>query len=267
MVTDNITLRIELLKQRSEMDWGEAPKYNEAYRLIRWPGIKHASVDPIPARPIGEEVVRTVETNVLGERVVRLELQLEEERHGRLDANRRPYERLTPGWLRSIREQRAKKAAGTWNEFHRRGRTRDYLKSDTRECLMRDLRYCIKENIPFKTKSLEYNPKDQWIYVYGNRAVKYDIDSGKLVAFTYSGVYNKVTSLILRNLSINVKLEARKLVWHIESRVNGTRAFSRVDIDLHGVYNLVGLDTYRYYHQIDVRQPAFRLGPEVVTTF
>lgn len=148
--------RLVILLERANTDWGEAPKYNEAYRKIRWPGNN----------------LKVVHTNG------------------------RP---INPTWLSLINYQIGKKSRGTW-KYH-----------DIRSSLYRDITTCMRENIPFKTKSVEYKPKEQTLYVNGRPTIKYDLEDGTLYSFTYSGVYNKVVSLILRLFDIRIKMLNRKL--------------------------------------------------------
>lgn len=194
-----------LLDERCDMYWGESPNYNEAYRKIRWPAV-----------PIGFDRNDEIE----GFEGIPLR------------ARRDPYY-TTPSWVNSLESDTRRKRRGEWTG------------KDTRFRLHQDLLQCMRENIPFKTKSLEYNPKDQWIYVYGNRTMRYNIRSGMVDAFTYSGVYNKVTSLFLRNFSIQVKLIRRKLIWvpYVRRRVrlistHNTVLFryTSLEIDLNKIY-------------------------------
>jgi hypothetical protein len=154
-----------------------------------------------------------------------------------------------PSWISRIRTERTKKANNRWNRL---GRV--YEKPDTSMGYMRDLKHCMRENIPFQTKSTWYNPADQWIYLYGNRALQYDLCSGKIIAFTFSGVYNKVTSFIFRKFGINVFNHKRKPAF-INSRgilemVNLNSLYSTSDIYQVSVTQrtfLINIDLYREY--------------------
>ncbi len=188
--------RYPLLTSRSMMDWGDAPKYNEAYRRIRWPG--------------GQKI-----EYVVGEMAPRYAAMAPEDR----PQFTKPY------WMVSLRQDQATKRGGRWTHIHRQSRLRS------------DLFQCMKENIPFTTNTLFYNPADQWIYVNGNRTIKYDLRTGYISEFTYSGVYNKVTSLMLRMVGIKVRLVKGKLFW-----------FGRYGSQAHGPLESLPVDINTLYH-------------------
>lgn len=160
------TERYDLLVSRSDMDWGEAPNYNEAYRKLRWPGGTEFSAEYLET------------------------------------ANPRPNGRFSkPEWKSTLQRDINQKRNGAW--------TRELMRLRLR-C---DIINCMRLNIPFKTKTLEYKPCDQWIYVNGNPTMRYDLRTGYISEFTFSGVYNKVTSLMLRLFNIKVKLVRKKVCW------------------------------------------------------
>ncbi len=131
-----------------------------------------------------------------------------------------------PRWKTLLLSDRARKVRGEWTKEYAHLR----LKSD--------LLICVRENIPFKTKTLEYKPIDQWIYVNGLRTMRYDIETGHIVEFTYSGVYNKVTSMMLRACNIYVKLLKGKPTY-IYTLV-GPRRLNR---NYHRIHNSLGEHT------------------------
>jgi hypothetical protein len=148
-----------------------------------------------------------------------------------------------PAWMADLQWDLRKKASGRWYNLA------------TRDKLRLDLKACMRLNIPFKTKSVEYKPSDQWIYVQGRRTMKYDLRTGYIVEFTFSGVYNKVTSLFLRLMDINVKLKGRKLIWiHSDPaaiRPDGLRLGARprsptveTEVDLNSVYVNTNVDGF-----------------------
>jgi hypothetical protein len=172
------------------MDWGEAPKYNEAYRKIRWPHPSNGTF-----RSAGK-----------------------------------------PMWLSNIEYDIRLKTRGVWNNRTGNSRHNIYLKPDTRSRLMSDLTFCVSQNIPFKTKSLEYKSVDQYVYVYGVRVLKYDLETGCFSHFTYSGIYNKVTSLLLRNFDLAITRHKNDIVWRISEQ------YPTIKIDLNTIYPLVHKD-------------------------
>lgn len=185
------------MERRSSVDWGEAPNYTEEYRRIRW----HRN-------PIQTITVNGVIT--LGD-------------PGFPKGG-------TPTWKLSLRENVGKKRAGTWN-----GRTHLYSKSDTRTWLKVDMLTCMRENIPFRTKTFEYRPSTQTIYVNNIGVLFYDLRKGHITHFTYGGVYNKITSLLFRMFFIGAKLKNKKLV------IEPDGGFLAVDIelvDLNKIYEL-----------------------------
>jgi len=195
--------RLTILKQRSEMEWGEAPNYNESYRSIRWPS-------------------RSVPNGTGGTHFSK------------------------PDWKKFLLENISKKTAGNWNNviYNRRnndilpgiGRNRvgDLRYLDTRTHLRLDLFKCMSNNIPFKTKTLFYNPRDTTLYICDVPVVKYDIESGLIVSFSYCGVYNKRISLMLRMIGINVITKNRKLIHakvvSTEYNTTGTRLIRRPEV-------------------------------------
>lgn len=217
--------RISELKERSDKDWGTAPKYNQEYRLLRWPGVKKADLEPHAYYP---------NDDYLSPAVIGIDPR-----------------RLTPLWLSKLSHDKERKSNGLWNRYggpHRR--------NETRMALISDIKSCMKENIPFKTRSLEYRPSDQWIYVCGNRTIRYDLDTGKLIAFTYSGVYNKVTSLMLRHFEINVTLVRRKLVWSREVIPTVEERPSHPGIRGQLETEIISLDRIYYLEDYNLRRSA-----------
>lgn len=203
-------LRIEELEARSFKDWGVAPNYNEDYRKIRWYSNKFIP----PNLEDSLNLTSTVQSGPLN-----------------------GYSK--PAWKHQMHYELERKNQGLWNRP--RIRSINYVKKDTKLALERDLQNCMVENIPFKTRSVEYNPRDQWVYVYGNRAIQYDIYSSRIIAFTYSGVYNKVTSLFFRMFGLNIKLHARKLIWKYKKEslqsISGIPD-TVVHLDLNTIYSL-----------------------------
>lgn len=225
-------LLAEMLR-RSEADWGGAPKYNEAYRQLRWPGRPWA-MQSMPHSDIDTP----------------LSIVYRPDRRFEFREQMGPGARLPvkPAWLDKIIYEQGLKSRGTWNRG-RRGQ-----KLHTQDSLRQDLKVCMMENIPFKTNSLEYKPSNQWLYIKGVRVVKYNLVMGRLEGFTYSGVYDKVISLMLRKLFfIDIKLEKRKLIWvNPPSRLE---LETRVEIDLNRYY------TFRWETPEVIRQGLTRYTP------
>jgi hypothetical protein len=156
--------------------------------------------------------------------------------------------RHAPSWQETIRRQIILKAEGRWT------------RNMSRQQLRRDMELCMSQNIPFKTKTFEYKPSDQWLYVHGRRVLKFDLMTGYISHFTYSGVYNKVTSLLLRLFDIKVKLKGRKLTWFADRVRPGARPSpvvpfaEEVDIDLNRVYTFgdffMNVPPWRGFHKV-----------------
>lgn len=229
---------LELMRSRSNVDWGEAPKYNEAYRKIRWPGTPSRTIYFRPVVPtdtpnrIGGEWGATSESSLMPGHVEVHEMDPD------VSVTRRM--RVKPAWQETI-------------NYHRRWKeTRRWSKTKMRQTLLSDMAFCMSQNIPFQTKTFEYKPNDQWLYVHGARAMKYDLVTGYITHITYSGVYNKVTSLLFRLFKISIRLKGRKLVWTPDLRISRMRPrqdfvptpyHQEVDIDLNRVYTFS--DFYR----------------------
>lgn len=233
----SITPRFGLLRSRCEMDWGEAPKYNEAYRKLRW-----------PAAP----VVHATTQDELEERADRQARRAQRGMTGTLEDYESPvilrdyYPK--PMWKALMQGDLAKKRNGEWTHKF----IRIKLKSD--------LVTCLSNNIPFKTKTFEYKPIDQWIYVNGIRALRYDLRTGYLVDFTYSGVYNKRTSLLFRMFGIYVKLIKQKPTYSVHAPRSRTRLENEatgreVVLDVNRMYNFrdVNPNLEKGFYLIDYR--------------
>lgn len=200
---------LDLMLERANKDWGENPVDNPEYRKIRWPGIPWQVTDMSNiinhAAHLG---------NVWGEPTIdpltpRVPLQ---SLHG---PGRRVAQK--PQWKLRMEDHRRRKTQGFWNGGLSNMR-RGFSRQDTHASLRFDLFSCMKENIPFKTRSLEYKPQDQWVYIKGTPVVKYDIYKGEIEGFTYSGVYDKVITLMLRHIFyLDIKLVRRNLIWYERS--------------------------------------------------
>lgn len=95
--------------------------------------------------------------------------------------------------------------------------------NSTGASLGRDLQYCMRNNIPFKTPSLEYVPKNTTLYIKGTGSMKWDLMTLSPINFSFGGTYDKVISMFLRRFGIDVKLYNKKLVWEgISININDT---------------------------------------------
>lgn len=177
---------LQKMLERSSKDWGEAPKYNEEYRKIRWPGIKRTRTE-------GEDWGGPIK----------------------------------PTWLRSIQSQMARKARGEWNSV-RRFRS---SKVDTARTFWEDVNLCLRENIPIKTRTFEYKPSDQWMYLLGDKFLKYNLVTGCISHFTYSGNYHKLKGFFLRKYGIRTVKTRKSLTWSIHGRRDQ-------EVDLNEIYEV-----------------------------
>lgn len=159
-----------------------------------------------------------------------------------------------PSWLSLIRADLEKKRSGEWTKNYARIRLRS------------DISTCIRENIPFKTKTFEYKPETQWVYVNGIPALRYDIRTGHIIDFSYSGVYNKRTSLLFRMFDIYITLKKGKLILKHRSvrparviigdlartHFNET-VMMEIPINITQIYNFIDIDRHisRGFYQID----------------
>lgn len=153
-----------------------------------------------------------------------------------------------PVWLQLLKEDIRKKSAGDWNNtrfgmrFTRGGYNN---KNNTRTRLFYDLRNCMRQNIPFKTPSIEYRPADTSIYIYGIKRITYYLYSGHIDSFTYGGHYNKFVSLFFREMSINVFKRDGRIYEDLNAPVVFTRNLNErrirspdVEIDINRTYTL-----------------------------
>lgn len=239
---------LEKLKARAHIDWGQAPKYNEEYRKIRWPGQTSVTSYFRPLTPVDVEARRNgrrtwdlgLESSIMPGYV-----EVSDTDEGITETRRF---RRSPIWKSTMANQMSLKADGRW--------TRKIARNNIKF----DIELCMRENIPFKTKTFEYKPSDNWLYVNGLRALKFDLVTGYIAHFTFSGVYNKVVSLTLRMFDINVKLQRRKLKWINDNRVRPgarnpiTAVAAEVDIDLNKVYTFSdffqGAPLYRGFSKV-----------------
>lgn len=166
---------LELMRSRSFKDWGEAPTYNEEYSRIRWPA------GHIPETPF---------TNPVNGRLIRTSI---------------------PVWMFNLRYDISLKNRGLWNR--NRSGAFSNIRRDTARVLMLDIRNCMRNNIPFKTRTYEYDPKTTTLYVGETGQIRYSLETGRICSFTYGGTYDKRMNLMLRRFSIYVVKKGRKLIY------------------------------------------------------
>lgn len=231
---------LELMMHRARTDWGVHPNYTKEYRDLRWPG-----------RPW-----RITEMN---EHMNRSPGQIPE------FGAPSPQELFGPGirvaekpdWIIDANYRTLSKRNGNWNRNRGPG---SVGRPDSWKYLSIDLFKCMFYNIPFKTNTIEYKPSTQWIHIKGVPVVKYDLETGKLAGFTYSGIYDKVITFVLRNLfQMNIVLEKRKLVWRNIRIGNG-----RPETFDPGEDTIIDLTTFYYFrrarspNRLIVSQELFR---------
>ena len=224
---------LQLMRDRAEIDWGQHPNYTKEYRDLRWPGKSWRITD-------------------MSEQVNRARVPID--RDDPFDPVNRTPELFGPGirvpekpdWVIDANYRSTCKRIGTWNRNRGPGGVN---RLETWRYLSQDLLKCMSLNIPFKTNTIEYKPSTQWVHIKGTPVVKYDLESGKLVGFTYSGVYDKVITFVLRNLfQMNIVLEKRKLIWRN----------NKVGLGRPGTFDLgvdIILDLTTFYHFRPLRIP------------
>ncbi len=143
-----------------------------------------------------------------------------------------------PSWIYEIREDLSRKMRGNWNP------TSSTEKTSTHSALMEDINFCIAENIPFKTRTIEYKPATTTLHIGEAAEVHYDLFSGCIKSFTYGGVYSKVVSYFFRALNIYVKKVGRVLIW--SSSYKGDTI-----IDINTTYRLPVIPTAPSLYSID----------------
>jgi hypothetical protein len=140
-----------------------------------------------------------------------------------------------PVWLQSIIADKKTKNRGAWDKDRIWG------------SLVGDIKFCMRENIPIKTNSFEYQPSTQWLLLKGKRFLKYDIHSGFLTHFSLGGRYDKLTSYMLRKFSIRVKLHGKTVMWDQAFRLGRVMPEQWVPIDIYTEYELSVLYEARTY--------------------
>ena len=155
--------------------------------------------------------------------------------------------------MTDIEYRNGRKNRGSWNSFRPHGGNRQKL--DTIHFLKVDLRNCMALSIPFRTNTLEYRPSTQWIYIKGTPVVKYELETGKIIGFSYSGVYDKVITFMLRHIfQLNIKLVRRKLIWGVNRRsayFSGRIGRARLE----EILPETQIDLNTFYHFEDMRSP------------
>lgn len=151
-----------------------------------------------------------------------------------------------PSWLHELQFNMRLKSTGLWN-----GGRHFYKKANTKKALKGDIRWCINNNIPFKTKTFEYKPSDQWLYVKGEKVLKYDLCTGSFSGFTYSGVYDKVTTMTLRMLGFDITVINRKLIWTTnkfgDTLIDVNKFYAFNDDIVRETNSIVNIDLYLEY--------------------
>lgn len=214
---------LELMKHRAEMDWGIHPNYTKEYRDLRWPG-----------RPWRISSMTEYVNRFLGE-IPNFGDPPPQELFG-------PGIRVAekPDWIIDANYRTLSKRNGNWNRNRGPG---SVGRPDSWKYLSIDLFKCMFYNIPFKTNTIEYKPSNQWVYIKGVPVVKYDLETGKLAGFTYSGAYDKVITFVLRNLfQMNIVLEKRKLIWRNNRVGNGRPGTFDLGEDI-----IIDLTTFYYF--------------------
>jgi hypothetical protein len=242
------TLRpiLATMRERSNKDWGEYPKYNEDYRKLRWPGKPWVVSEMIhPINNGVNDMVYNRLPDLRGDPLIRIDT------NSLFGPGRRVPEK--PTWMIDFAYRNGLKRRGRWNSFRPHGGNRQKL--DTIHFLKIDLRNCMALNIPFRTNTLEYRPSTQWIYIKGTPVVKYELETGKIMGFSYSGVYDKVITFMLRHIfQLNIKLVRRKLIWGVNPR--SAYFSSRIGRALlEGVLPETQIDLNTFYHFEDMRSP------------
>jgi hypothetical protein len=178
---------LKSMLERSSIDWGEAPKYTEEYRKLRWPGTQP------PEHPEYENLIADT-------------------------ARRTPVVRPNPAWKTRIHYELRKKEQGNWNSRRdaRYPQDRYNFTPDTVRGLMQDIKGCMNLNIPFKTKTYRYDPKTTTLYVGEKGEIHYSLETGCIKSFTYAGLYDKRLSLMLRRFGIRVIRKGNRLVFKEE---------------------------------------------------
>lgn len=242
------TLRpiLTLMRERCDKDWGEHPNYNEDYRKLRWPGKPWVVSEMVhPVNNGRNDMVYNRFPDTLGNPLLRIDID------SLFGPGRRVPEK--PNWMTDFAHRNTLKSTGRWNSLRPNGGNRQRI--DTMKFLGMDLRNCVALNIPFRTNTLEYKPSTQWIYIKGTPVVKYDLETGKLIGFSYSGVYDKVITFMLRHLfQLNIKLVSRKLIWGVNRRSSyflGREREARLERTLPETQ--IDLTTFYYFE--DARSP------------
>ncbi len=190
---------VKLRLLRAVTDWGSGPRYNEEYRKIRWPGRTTAAERQ--HKPGWLNALRWAIRNKSDRENA---LKLRADHH----ANRKKQGLVSYDYVRSIN-------AG---------------KTFTMEGLRHDLCFCIQNNIPFKSKSLEYVPSEFSLYYNGAARVKIMVISpysGQIYSISYGGMYDKKITYIFRTLfRLAIKIVNKKPTLNIKYRGNfGVESF------------------------------------------